>query len=701
MHNAAEQFAGFLFLANERNHIFRRQRFEIEPIRGVVIRTHGFRVAIDHNGLKPSFLQRVSGMDAAIIEFNTLADAVRPATQDDDFLPRSGAAFAYGRAETAFIGGIHIRRLRCEFRRAGINPLIDRHHAKLGAKCRHISFGAAGEHCQPLIGKAHGLDAAQRGGVSRQAIAADIGLNVHQFFNLTQEPGVEFAGFVNRFHAHARAHGLRRNQNAIRLRRGECCMESLRAAIAGNGHFIQAGISNLQPAQALLHGFRKGTANRHCFPHRLHGGGEGCRRAWEFFEGEARDFHHHIINGGLEAGRRDLGDVIGQFIQRIANGKLRRDLGDGKARGLGSERRRTRNARVHFNDHHAPIGRVDAELHIGPAGIHADFTQAGDGGIAHALIFLIGQRQRGGDGDGIPGMHAHRIQIFDGTDDDAIIRAVADHFHFKLFPAQHAFFHQHFAGHGSSQTRGDDLFEFFAVIGNAATRATECEGGANNARQAHDFQRIPGFGHGMGDFAFRAFNADFGHGIAEFLAVFRFIYHFRLGADQFAAVFFQNAGLGEFERGIERSLSAHGRQKRIGAFLGDDFLDNLDRDGFDISGIGQPRICHDRGRVRIHQNDAIALSAERLAGLRAGIVEFAGLADDDRPGANDHDGFDVSALRHGSGPWVLHRGERGVHARLSVASLSAINAKAPPKIQRCAAIQVGFSLRKRETPAAP
>ena len=65
------------------------------------------------------------------------------------------------------------------------------------------------------------------------------------------------------------------------------------------------------------------------------------------------------------------------------------------------------------------------------------------------------------------------------------------------------------------------------------------------------------------------------------------------------------------------------------------------------------------------------------------------------------DGFDVGALRHGSGPWVLHRGERGVHARLSVASLSASNAKAPPKIQRCAAIQVGFSLRKRETPAAP
>ena len=122
-------------------------------------------------------------MNAAIIEFNALADAVWSATQNDDFLPRGGAAFAYWGAETAFISGIHIGRLRCEFRRAGINTLIDRHHAKLGAECRHISFGAAGEHCQPLIGKAHGLDAAQRGGVSRQAIAADISLNAHKFFN--------------------------------------------------------------------------------------------------------------------------------------------------------------------------------------------------------------------------------------------------------------------------------------------------------------------------------------------------------------------------------------------------------------------------------------------------------------------------------------------------------------------------------------
>src|SRR5208337_3530244 len=56
----------------------------------------------------------------------------------------------------------------------------------------------------------------------------------------------------------------------------------------------------------------------------------------------------------------------------------------------------------------------------------------------------------------------------------------------------------------------------------------------------------------------------------------------------------------------------------------------------------------DRGRVRVDEDDPIAFRTQSLAGLRSGIVEFARLADDDRPGADDENGRDVGALRHGS-----------------------------------------------------
>src|SRR5262249_36429893 len=61
-----------------------------------------------------------------------------------------------------------------------------------------------------------------------------------------------------------------------------------------------------------------------------------------------------------------------------------------------------------------------------------------------------------------------------------------------------------------------------------------------------------------------------------------------------------------------------------------------------------PGIGHDRRRIRVDEDDAIALLFERLAGLRPGIIELAGLADDDRSGADDEDALDVGALRHGA-----------------------------------------------------
>jgi hypothetical protein len=46
------------------------------------------------------------------------------------------------------------------------------------------------------------------------------------------------------------------------------------------------------------------------------------------------------------------------------------------------------------------------------------------------------------------------------------------------------------------------------------------------------------------------------------------------------------------------------------------------------------------------RNDEAAFFFERLAGLRAGIIELARLADDDRAGADDEKAVDVSALGH-------------------------------------------------------
>jgi len=79
----------------------------------------------------------------------------------------------------------------------------------------------------------------------------------------------------------------------------------------------------------------------------------------------------------------------------------------------------------------------------------------------------------------------------------------------------------------------------------------------------------------------------------------------------------------------------------------DDLFDGFGSDRLDIGAVGKLRVGHDGGRVGVDEDNAVAFFLEGLASLGAGIVEFAGLADDDRAGADDQDGVDVCALGHG------------------------------------------------------
>ena len=153
----------------------------------------------------------------------------------------------------------------------------------------------------------------------------------------------------------------------------------------------------------------------------------------------------------------------------------------------------------------------------------------------------------------------------------------------------------------------------------------------------------------VGDGGLGVFQPDPVHRLAEQLAVLGHLDGLALGADHLDAEFFQHAHVFQRQRGVEPGLPAHRGQQRVGAFLLDDLGDDLGGDRLDIGGVGQSGIGHDRGRVGIDQDDPVAFLAQRLAGLRAGIVELAGLPDDDGPRADDHDGGDVGAFGH----WAL------------------------------------------------
>ena len=657
-------------------HVLDRQRFEIEAVRRVVIGRHRFGVAVDHDRFIARILEREAGVATAIVEFDPLPDPVRPAAQDHDLLAVARVRLILGLAKARrFISRIEIGGLRLEFGGAGVDRLVDGAHAQLVTQSAHLGLGDAASHRldrfvdQPgavrdaaraatqmhrlerqigeaLVRKAHRLQFAQPRRVARQAVLHHRIFGGDDLGDALEEPHVIARDAVDLFERQPFADRLRGVEQPVGGAPREFALQLLGARADEAVDEVEARQPRLQPAQRLLQRFMDRPPDRHHLAHRLHRGREQGFGPLELFEGKARDLGDDIIDRRLERGRGHAGDVVHDLVERVADRQLRRDLGDREARRFRRERRRARHARVHLDHDQAAVLRIDRELHVRPARLDPDLAQHRDARVAHDLIFLVGQRQRRRDGDAVAGMHAHRIDIFDRADDDAIVLAVAHHLHLELLPAEERFLDQDFGGGRGDQAAADDMLELLAVIRDAAAGAAEREGRADDRGQPGAFEHRKRLVERVRDAAARAFQPDLVHRVAELLPVLGLVDRLGIGADHLDAIFFKRAVLRERQRGVERGLPTHRRQHRVGPLLFDDLGDDLGRDRLDIGRVGQVGIGHDRRRVGVDEDDAIALLLQRLDRLRPRIVELARLTDNDRAGADDEDGLDVGSFGH-------------------------------------------------------
>ena len=148
---------------------------------------------------KPASLQRETGVAAAIVEFDALADAVRAAAENDDLFARRGARLA-GRdaGERRLIGRIHIGRRRGEFGRAGVDALEDRAHVQAcGAApppppraCRSARPAAHRKSPPPSA-------CADWRRLSGRPKSLDLLFQLDDFAHARDEPGVDLAGVAD------------------------------------------------------------------------------------------------------------------------------------------------------------------------------------------------------------------------------------------------------------------------------------------------------------------------------------------------------------------------------------------------------------------------------------------------------------------------------------------------------------------------
>ena len=161
-----------------------------------------------------------TGVAAAIIELDALADAVRPAAKDHDPPP---AGQLGGRFVFVLVGRIIIRRVGLELGRAGIDRLERRRDAPRLAMPPHVDFGRVPDDGQLAVGKAELLRPAEQGVVNifERPDRPQLLLHLDQFFEIVQKPGVDGRQFVDFVNREARFHRVAQIPDALIARHGE------------------------------------------------------------------------------------------------------------------------------------------------------------------------------------------------------------------------------------------------------------------------------------------------------------------------------------------------------------------------------------------------------------------------------------------------------------------------------------------------
>ena len=263
---------------------------------------------------------------------------------------------------------------------------------------------------------------------------------------MVEKPRINTGQLVQSGHREARSESGSQGPEPVRTRPLQPLLQQrLQIVVAGRRHqcrLLETVAVGLQRAHGLLQRLLEGAADGHGLPHRLHLSGQHVRGLGKFLEGEPRHLHHHVVDGGLEAGRGLPGHVVGNLVQRVTHRQLGGDLGDGKSGGLAGQGRAAGHPRVHLDDHQAAVVRMHRELDVGAPGIHADLPDDAQRGVTHHLVFLVRQGLGRRHGDGVPGVDPHGVEVLDGAHDDHVVLVVAHHLQLELLPAQYRLLHQ-------------------------------------------------------------------------------------------------------------------------------------------------------------------------------------------------------------------------------------------------------------------
>ena len=619
-----------LLHVDDLQHVLGRERLEIQPVGGVVVRGDGLGVVVDDDDVIAHGLERPHAVDGRIVKLDALADADRPgAEHHDDGLAaaREGACLA-----ARVRAGVEIRRLRVEFGRAGVDHLVA--CAEGGQRL------AAGQAAQRRVRIAEVLAALVK---LRCQAAPDARLIVHEVLQPGQKPAVDAGDVVDLIDGHAAAQRLKDGEQAVIVAVGE----PVAHRAVGQGLGVQRVEMDLGAAHGLEQRALEVRADGHDLAGGLHLCAEAAGCADKLVKRPLGELDDDVVQRGLEAGAGLAGDVVLDLIERVAEGDLRRDLCDWVAGRLRRERRRARHAGVDLDDGVLKAVGVERELAVAAA----DDVERGDDvqrRAAQHLKLLVRERQRRGDDDAVAGVHADGVEVFHAAHGDDVAGTVAHGLKLDLFPAVDIALDEDLRDRGRVEAGLRGARELLRAVGHAAPRAAERERRADDNRVADAAGYLQRFGHGVRDAGGDGRLADGGHGLLKELTVLCLVDGFRVRTDEADIVLLQKALLVELHCQRQARLAAETGEETVGLLLFNNALDGGQRQRLEINLVREGLVGHDGRGVGVDEHDVHARVVQHAACLRAGIVKLRRLTDHDRAGADDHDFADAGINRHGA-----------------------------------------------------
>ena len=204
------------------------ERLKVQAVGRVVVGRDGLGVAVDHDGLEAAGRQRVARVHAAVIELDTLANAVGAGAQDHrlGLVRRRGLVGSHAllgiraRAVDVLVRLVVVLRGARELRSAGIDRLHAGDHAQTLAVGAHKALIGAGQRGNLGVARAILLEQAHRVGVDvLHTQAADALLNLHHIVDAVEVPRIDAADGMDTRDIPAAAQGLDHKENAMLGRR--------------------------------------------------------------------------------------------------------------------------------------------------------------------------------------------------------------------------------------------------------------------------------------------------------------------------------------------------------------------------------------------------------------------------------------------------------------------------------------------------